>query len=350
MGNESTVVLDCRWLTFGGAGRVTELLLAALRDRPPPLSSRWILWGDPAAIAPWAGREAVVVPWHGHPARRFGQADILDVPRADVSVYLHQVRPLRPGRSVTVIYDTIPLHTEPRILPRVAKRLFFTLVGRLSGTVITVSAPSREAIIRDLGVPASRIVVAGLGVDEGRIDRIRAMRAELPLTDAALYVGRFASHKNLERLSRAFAQTAFHASGGRLLLVGGTRDEVGRMTAWLRRFRIEGVEVHGVVSEENLDRWLATSRVLVQPSIAEGYGLPAIEAAAIGIPVASTRAGVASEIPPSLATFMDPFDEESMSAAIDLATSRTDSGERFIPAFTLRDDVVDAVARALEPR
>ena len=120
------------------------------------------------------------------------------------------------------------------------------------------------------------------------------------------------------------------------------------MNEWLRRSGIEGVEVHGVVSENDLDRWLATSRALVQPSLAEGYGLPAVEAAAIGLPIASTRAGVAAEIPLSFVTFMNPDDEESIAGAIDVAVSRQGSDQRFRPVLTLRDDVVDAVARATE--
>ena len=50
-----TVLLDCRWLTHGGAGRVTELLLAELRDRPPP-SGTWLLWGGVSKASRWKTR------------------------------------------------------------------------------------------------------------------------------------------------------------------------------------------------------------------------------------------------------------------------------------------------------
>lgn len=36
------IVLDCRWLGFGGPGRVIELLLRRLGDEPP--AGNWILW------------------------------------------------------------------------------------------------------------------------------------------------------------------------------------------------------------------------------------------------------------------------------------------------------------------
>src|SRR5215213_4245447 len=40
---DRTIVLDCRWLGMGGAGRVTELLLREFRDAPP--LGEWVLWG-----------------------------------------------------------------------------------------------------------------------------------------------------------------------------------------------------------------------------------------------------------------------------------------------------------------
>jgi glycosyltransferase involved in cell wall biosynthesis len=343
-----TVLLDCRWLGHGGAGRVTELLLGEMRDRPPA-SGRWILWGDPAAMGPLVFDRAVVEPWHGNPARLYGQADWLRVPRADVRVYLHQIRPLLPGRSVTLIHDTIPLHFEARTLVRLAKLAFFKVVGALSSQIITVSAQSKEAITRDLGVNGSRIIVVGLSVDAVRVARIRAMRATADRSDTLLYVGRFGAHKNLERLCRAYATTEFRSRGGRLLLVGGSPAEVRQIGSWIHDNGIAGVETRGFLPEPELDRLFATSRALVQPSLEEGYGLPAVEAAAVGLPVAASRSGYASEIPGELVTFMDPRDERSVAAAIDVAVARSDPEAAFLPRSTLREGIMEAVARVARP-
>jgi glycosyltransferase involved in cell wall biosynthesis len=343
-----TVLLDCRWLGHGGAGRVTELLLGELCDRPPA-SGRWILWGDPAVLVPLVFDGAIVAPWHGHPARLFGQANWLRVPRADVRVYLHQVRPLRPGRSITVIYDTIPLHVEAPSVIRFAKLAFFKVVCSLSRVIITLSAQSKEAISRDLRVDGSKITVVSLSVDAGRIARIRALRATADRSNTLVYVGRFGAHKNLERLCRAFATTRFRSRGGRLLLVGGSPSEVLNLGSWIREQGIAGVEAHGFLSEPELDRLFATSRALVQPSLEEGYGLPAVEAAAVGLPVAASRTGYASEIPGEYVTFMDPRDERSIAAAIDAAVTRPDPGTAFLPRSTLRDGVMEAIARVTRP-
>src|SRR5688572_8852905 len=89
-----------------GAGKATELLLTGLRDLQP--AGTWLLWGTPAARAfLWGDDE-----WrqaHAAPGAMWGQREALRVPRCDVAIYLHQIRPLRPGPSVTLIHDTIPL-------------------------------------------------------------------------------------------------------------------------------------------------------------------------------------------------------------------------------------------------
>lgn len=341
-----TVLLDCRWLGFGGAGRVTELLLEEMHDAPPS-SGRWVLWGDPAILAQFVFGGASVAPWTGHPARLYGQADWLRVPQADVRLYLHQVRPLRRGRSVTFVYDTIPLHFEPRRLVRLAKWAFLRSVCRMSDVIITVSKLSKDSLVRELAVDAARIEIVGLTVDEARIARIRAMRQSSLRSERLIFVGRFLAHKNLQRLCRAFDSTRFHHQGGRLLLAGGSPDEVARLTAWIREQGLAGIDVMGHCPEPELDGLLAGSRALVQPSIEEGYGLPAIEAAAIGLPVAATRTGYAPEIPDELVAFMDAADEHSIAVAIDDVTTRPDPELNFRPRSTLRGGVLAAIARAM---
>ena len=109
------------------------------------------------------------------------------------------------------------------------------------------------------------------------------------------------------------------------------------------------MEAGGFLSEPELDRLFATSRALVQPSLEEGYGLPAVEAAAVGLPVAASRTGYAPEIPAELVTFMDPLDERSIAEAIDVAVARPDQARAFLPRSTLREGVLEAVARVARP-
>ena len=336
------VLIDCRWLGWGGAGRVTEMLLAELRDLQVDVS--WTLWGDPQRVTPFLFSGASMVPWHGKPGRRFGQADLFRVPRNDVAVYLHQIRPFRLGRAITFVYDTIPVRFERRRVGRIARRFFYRLACRLSSRIITISAWSKESIVRDLGVSPSKVAVVSLAVDPQRVDRIRAMRRALTSRSDVIYVGRFDQHKNLHRLCRAFQSTDTHRQGDHLVLVGGVPTEVASLSAWLAEEGLRGVEVRGIVSEGELDTLLATCKAMIQPSLEEGFGLPAVEAAAVGMQVAASRTGFAPEIPAELVTFLDPLDERSIAKAIDAATSRPDAEVAWLPESTVGKGILRAIS------
>jgi glycosyltransferase involved in cell wall biosynthesis len=335
------ILLDCRWLGRGGPGRVTEMLLDELRQRRP--GGVWQLWGDEARLAQYLFPAASVKPWSGDPNRYVGQGDALRVPANDVAIYLHQIRPLRPGPSITFFHDTIPLRFESRRSVRWAKALFFRIASRLSTRLVAVSEVSRASVVRDLSVAPSKVVVTNMAVDPVRVARIRALRATSVPGDHILFVGRFAKHKNLRRLCRAFQMTTFRREGGRLVLVGGAPGQVAELSAFAVSEHLSGLDISGVCTESDLDVLLATCRALVQPSLEEGYGLPAVEAAAVGVQVAASRTGYAREIPSALVTFMEALDEGSIASAIDQATTRPESRLEWLPNSTLAADVIAAV-------
>lgn len=338
------VVLDCRWLGLGGAGRVTELLLKELGAGHRDI--RWILWGRSLLIRELTGRaDTTVEAVHG-PAALWGQRSVLSVPRGDVNVYMHQIRPLRWGRSVTVIYDTIPLHFGSRAA-RLQKWAFLRAVAAASTRVLTVSPSSAQQIQRDLGVVPDKIRVVTLAVDEARATRIHVARSAQHGDPLILYVGRYAEHKNLQALARAFQRTSLARNGGQLQFVGGSEREAKGLRRWLDAQGISSTAVGSYCTEEELDRLLVRAQALVMPSLEEGYGLPAFEAAAAGVPVAASRTGAMTELPPEVAVLFDARSESQMTQAIDLASAWPRVGPRFFPASTLASTLLQVVREIL---
>jgi glycosyltransferase involved in cell wall biosynthesis len=314
------IVTDGRWLPFGGAGRTTELLLRALALTESPY--RWVLWGPPP-LATWAFPGTEVAPTTVDPRAWNGQRQWFDVPAADLTVFLHQQRPLRRVRSATLIYDTIPLHFTANPVVRGSKRLFLRRVGAISDRVLTLSEYSRGCIERELDVPPERISVLGLPADDELAHRVLAERRRLPRADVALYVGRFATHKNLRRLVTAFGRTAFAAAAGRLLLVGGTQEEVTDLSVRLSPAEREVVELRRPCPQDELERLLATCLFVVQPSLEEGFGLPVWEAQTCGVPVCVSDGG---SLPETTLGFVEPFPAtsvEAMTAAIDACAAES---------------------------
>ena len=314
------VVLDCRWLGIGGTGRLTELLVRGLAALRP--ETGWVLWGPPPVQdLAWPGSDAEIAP--GDPRRALGQRDWFRIPDADLVVFMHQARPLRRVPAVTVILDTIPLRFGGTTLGRLAKRAFLRSVAARSRRVVTVSEHSRRCITRDLGVAPDRISIVHPPVDRDLVERVRALRRDLSEPcPRALYIGNFKAHKNLSRLVEAFARTDFRRAGGRLLLVGGTPAQVRELSARLTDAERSFLELRAWCSQQELERLLATSLFVAQPSLEEGFGLPAWEALSCGLPLCLSDGGALSEITGALVERFPATSVPEMARAVDACADR----------------------------
>lgn len=317
--SEPTVLLDCRWLSINGAGRLTELLLRSLGRRPP--EGRWVLWGpESTQELAWPGAEVVVAA--GDPRAALGQRSWFQMPACDLAVFFHQKRPLRPVPSVTVILDTIPLRFAANPVDRAVKRAFLRRVVAISREVVTISSYSRACIGRDLGVDTGPISLLTPPADDEFGDRVRRLRPGLEPQEAALYVGAFLPHKNLDRLVAAFVQTRFAAAGGRLWLVGGSPQHRAELDARLTPEQRRVVDLKERCSQDELDALFATALFLVQPSLEEGFGLPVWEALSCDLPVCVSDGGSLPEIAAGVAEPFAATSVEEMTASLDACAAQ----------------------------
>jgi glycosyltransferase involved in cell wall biosynthesis len=77
------------------------------------------------------------------------------------------------------------------------------------------------------------------------------------------------------------------------------------------------VEYRGYVPQEERQRMYAGARVLVLPSLEEGFGMPALEAMSLGIPVVVSDRGALPALVGDAGLLVDPEDVESIAAALD---------------------------------
>lgn len=297
-------------MNSGGAGRVSELLLRGLASEPGGFS--WILWG-PQSVEElaWDGARVVVEP--RDPRELNGQRSWFDLPECDLALFMHQQRPLRRVPSVTMIYDTTPLRYSSNRFDRAVKRRFLRRVAAISRQVVTTSEHSRRCIQDDLGVPAPKVSVVACPGDGDLAARVAELRRTLPPEPVALYLGLFLPHKNLDALIEAFAQTDFCAGGGRLLLMGGRPSDYSELSASLTPAQKPFVEVRPFGSRSDVETALATCSFLVQPSLEEGFGLPAWEALCCGVPVCASNGG---SLPEVTRGFADEFPARSLSSMV----------------------------------
>jgi alpha-1,3-rhamnosyl/mannosyltransferase len=201
------------------------------------------------------------------------------------------------------------------------------LAGRSADAVITVSDSSADDVLRLLG-PGSRerihVVPNGIDVAAFRIpthaDVARA-KANHEVGDRpyVLFVGNLEPRKNIVALTDAVAR--LNASGTECdLLVGGS-------PAWDAEETLRAIEGSpharrlGFVDEADLPGLMAGSAAFAFPSLYEGFGLPVLEALAVGATVVCSRAGSLAEVAGPHAHFCGP-DAESIAEALDAALHR----------------------------
>lgn len=239
------------------------------------------------------------------------------------------------ARVVVGIHDAIPLDYPELVFPgrwrRWLWRLKVGLARRQADFLLTVSEHARRGLLRHYGLAPERIWV----VDEAADPAFRPLAAQ-EIDPAVLarhgvaggepfivYMGGINPHKNLDALLSSLAALR---SGGfrelRLLLVGEVERDPFTPAIAAVRARIEalglGEAVHftGFVPDGEAAQLLNRALLLVLPSLAEGFGLPAVEAAACGTPVVATRESPLPELLAGGGLFVDPRDPAALTAAL----------------------------------
>jgi glycosyltransferase involved in cell wall biosynthesis len=254
--------------------------------------------------------------------------------------------PLPPSlAAVITVHDAIADRFPALTLPSRRSRLFWRLKVRFalaqSRLVLTVSDYAAEDVSRTLGVPRDRIRVAVEAAaeiyrpSESRDDVLSASR-RAGITDGRrwfAYVGGFNPHKHVDGIVRAHASLVRELADPPLLvLVGSLTDDP--FFGSLKQIREEiarcgtadYVRWTGFLPDEELRHLLTGSLALVLPSECEGFGLPAIEAAACGVPVIATRESPLPQLLNGGGIFIAPRDDLALQSAMRLIA--TNESER----------------------
>ncbi len=203
---------------------------------------------------------------------------------------------------VSVIHH--PLHLdreadfriEPRFWTRVRRTLYFPLfmqqrVAPRLDKIVTVSEASRREIERYFGIPRKDVAVVYNGTDTELFRPIADTAIETDL----LFVGRTEDRKKgIGTLLRALALLPTVT----LKIVDGRIPENGLVPRLVQRY---GLSDRVVLCKRwyelpQLVAQYSTARIAVVPSFFEGFGFPASEAMACGLPVVAHAAGALPEV------------------------------------------------------
>jgi glycosyltransferase involved in cell wall biosynthesis len=221
-------------------------------------------------------------------ASRLAEQTYLPLTKAELIYSPANLAPVASRRNVVVIHDAAALrHPEWYSKPYVAwQRFVLPRIARKAQLVITVSEFSRAEIAETLGVDAH---VIPNGVDE----RFKPTGHK---GDYALVVGTRIARKNLAGLDAA--ARALGNEGIELVAAGSGRGYMREEATSIRQL--------GYVPENELPGLYAKARVLLMPSLYEGFGLPVLEAMASGTPVVAANRGALPETCGDAALVVEP--------------------------------------------
>jgi glycosyltransferase involved in cell wall biosynthesis len=296
-----------------------ELVLFASREGAPALRAE-----------PWAaGAEVVELPVTGASRGRRVLAEQTLLPRAgrragiDLLHNLFTTAPAAAGvPQVTTILDLIykrfpEAHSGVR---SVGMRTLVPLSAKRSKRIIAISEATKSDVVSFLGIDPSHIDVTYLapgftGAVDPEPEAVLRERHSLGEAPIVLSVSAHRPHKNLGRLIDAMAvlERPF------VLVVPGyeTRWEDELAAHVRRRGMQERVRLLGWLGDAELEGLYASATCMAFPSLAEGFGLPVLEAMARGLPVACSNATSLPEVAGEAALYFDPLDLPAMSGAIE---------------------------------
>ena len=287
------VLEQCLAPVPGGTGRYSQELALALHRTAPAGGSvtgvtawhrqRLVIPGVPIARLPLVHRGLVAAWERGLPPRVQGEV-------------VHALTPLQPrtARLVVTVHDAVPF-THPELLTPRGGRWHRAMIGRAAREAALVVVPT-QAVADELSrhVDLGRMLVVGEGVSASLdlpVDAdVRAERMRLP-ERFLLTVATLEPRKGLAELIAALRHVPPIP-----LLCAGQPGWGGVSVAELAAAAGVAVRVLGRVPDADLAVLLRRATAVVVPSRSEGFGLPLLEAMAVGTPVLTSDAPALVEV------------------------------------------------------
>ncbi len=227
--------------------------------------------------------------------------------------------------TLTVIHDINFEHGKANLKPSHQKYMtyFSPQFARYSTRIATVSEFSKQDIRDTYHIDADKIDVVYDGAHTG----YRPISGELQQATRdkytqgrpyLIFISTIIKRKNLATLLTAFDLFKAEDKEGMKLVVVGHRvwwqDELAQAYDAMRHK--EDVVFLGRAEAEELVRLMGSARMLVYPSLFEGFGIPIVEAFCSEVPVITSDCTSMPEVAGDAAVLVNPKDAEAMAEAI----------------------------------
>ena len=307
------------------------------------MGDRLIIFGlsrDAALIRALVGREPAFRPADASPYRVLEQSALLvqlAMARLPLIHFPHYNVPLAyPFRFVVTIHDLFSyefpdIHSGP--IPRGVNRMLIANAVRRSAAVIAPSVATAESIRQRFPKAAPKTTV----IPEAADPRFGQAAAEASTSSWLqyygirrpyfLYLGQWKAYKNVPLLIEAFRLLLAKQPGCQLVIAG--RDQRHpEIPAAAARLPSGSVVLPGRLPDDAVPALYRAAAALALPSLAEGFGLPVVEAMACGVPVVCSDIPALREVADGVAIFCERSDPSSFARGMAEALDAGSVGRR----------------------
>ncbi|MFA6081989.1 MAG: glycosyltransferase family 1 protein [Patescibacteria group bacterium] len=310
-----------------GVEKYTEHIIRALIKRadkkhqfklysPIPLS------GDFAA-------HQVVLKSHGLPWTQVRLSVELMRHRPDVFFQpSYMLPPVCPCPSVTTVHDIAWKHFPQGYSQDQTKKLHLAIdrIIKLKSTIIVPSIDTKKDLMHFFKINQNNINVIPEALVELPVGDINLHPniAKMADRDIVLSVGRLEARKNTLTLVKAFrVLVKDHLKNSPtkpvLVLIGQAGFGADEIFAEVNKAKNDGIEILVLnnVDDSALSCWMSVAKMLVYPSLFEGFGLPILQAFAAKIPVITSKTSAMPEVGGGAVAYLNnPKDEDELAILI----------------------------------
>lgn len=255
---------------------------------------------------------------------------------------------LRFPRQIATFHDLFVLsgdYSTPQFRERFAAQA--REAAAAADLIVAVSAFTASAVEHYLNVPASRLRVIHHGVLPRPVQP--DIQPNVAREKIILCVGALQKRKNQTALIRAFRA----APPDWTLVLAGSEGYESEAVLREAANSPAHARIHttGYISDKQIALWYARAGIFAFPSLDEGFGMPALEAMAAGVPVIAGNRSSLPEICGDAAMLIDPESDEELAHALrflasddDLRVKMSAAGKAHAAKFRWEDAVEKTLA------
>ena len=285
--------------------------------------------GPPGTIHPWPG--LLVAPVMLRRAAAQLRLDVVHAP-ANVAPFVGLPKTVR---RIATVHDLAPLTLprEHRLISRIGYASAIPSLRWTADAILTVSPQSADELVRVARLPREKVIVTPNGVDVPSDQALADWRRDgvptlgLPPSGRFfLFVGDIRPRKNVKRLLQAFAGVRAAYPDVDMVLAGQGMHRIEEIRAETEQLGNSLIQT-GYIDDDTLHRLYSNAIALVMPSLAEGFGLPALEAMAHGTTPIVSRLPVLDWLVGNVGIAVDPLSVASMRDGMVSAIERSRADE-----------------------